>query len=146
MKLAEEDEAARAKKFADEKLAEEDEAARAKQLDEEKPEAKRKSRAKIKKPSNAEFMEKLEKKTRYQPRFVPPKELHPKLVERIANLLSLKDNASLVSLMLAMEEIPRETIEVMYNQQFSTFAKVFNEELNKSVNIPDKVSKVRKVL
>jgi hypothetical protein len=48
--------------------------------------------------------------------------------------------------MLAMEEIPRETIEVMYNQQFSTFAKDFNEELDKLVNIPDKVSQVRKVL
>jgi hypothetical protein len=44
----------------------------AKQLDEEKPEAKRKSRAKIKQPSNAELMEKLEKKTHYRPRLVPP--------------------------------------------------------------------------
>jgi hypothetical protein len=48
--------------------------------------------------------------------------------------------------MLAMEEIPRETIDVMYNQKLSTFAKDFNEELDKSVNIPDKVSQVRKVL
>jgi hypothetical protein len=101
---------------------------------------------KNKRSRNAELLEKLAKKIRFRPRMVPPKECPTNLVERIANLLGLKDNTSLVSLMLAMEQIPRETIEVMYNRQFSTFAKHFNEELDKSVDIPDKVSQVRKVL
>jgi hypothetical protein len=148
---AAEEEAARAKQLADEEeqLAEEEASAAEKLVtnkEESASEAKKKSRVKNKRPRNAELLEKLAKKIRYRPRMVPPKKCPTNLVERIANLLRLKDNTSLVSLMLAMEEIPREMIEVMYNQQFFTFAKHFNEELDKSVDIPDKVSQVRKVL